>query len=118
LTVIDKFVDKGFKINQNCRDLLYTKGIIYNALGDTFTTIDCYLAILKLEERTDSVYNCSNSDLPFVQILLNDAKFQLYRLFYDLEDFEMSDKFLEDYKKHLVNGVSTIYKPLANFLMN
>lgn len=112
-----KYIDRAFEINPNCRDVLFTKGEIYNALGETITAIDCYIKILELEEDLSSVSNCSNSDLPFVQMLFNDAKFQLYRLFYDLEDFEMSNKFLEAYKENLEKGINTIYSPLENFVM-
>lgn len=112
-----KYIKKAFKLNPNCRDVLYTKGVIYNALGDIYTAIDCYISILELGEKTDKISNCSNSELPFIQMILNDAKFQLYRLFYDLEDFEMSNKFLESYKENLNKGVNTIYSPLENFIM-
>lgn len=117
LKLAKKYIEKAFKLNPNCRDVLFTKGVIYNALGDTFTAIDCYIAILGLGEKTDKISNCSNSELPFVQMLLNDAKFQLYRLFYDLEDFEMSNKFLVSYKENLDKGVDTIYWPFENFIM-
>jgi hypothetical protein len=41
----------------------------------------------------------------------------LYRLFYDLEDFDLSSKFLKEYKSQLKKGIDTIYKPLEYFSM-
>jgi tetratricopeptide (TPR) repeat protein len=117
LDLAKNFIDDAFKLNPTCRDMLFIKGAIYNALGDKRTAIDCYIQILKLDENLSKEYNCSNSNLAFVQMLLNDARFQLYRLFYDLEDFDLSSKFLKEYKSQLKKGIDTIYKPLEYFSM-
>ncbi len=118
LDLAKKYIDKAFSINPNCRDVLFTKGGIYNALGDTFTAIECYIRILELGEDSDKLSNCSESDISYVRMVFNDSRFQLYRLFYDLEDFDLSNKFLDEYKKHLKEGINTIYRPLEDYLMS
>ncbi len=113
-----KYIEKAIAFNPDCRDVLYTRGVIYNAIGDTWTAIDCYIKIMELGEDLGEDANCSGSDLPFVRMILNDARFQLYRLFHDLEEYELSKKFLKAYKMHLRKGIDTIYKPLEKFLMD
>jgi tetratricopeptide (TPR) repeat protein len=117
LQLAKKYIDMAFLLAPDCRDVLYIKGVIYNAMGDTYAAIDCYIRVLEIEENLDKEYNCSESDLPFVQMILNDSRFQLYRLFHDLDSMELSNDFLKEYKKYLRKGVNTIYWPLKKFLM-
>jgi tetratricopeptide (TPR) repeat protein len=117
LNLAIKYIEKAIALKPECRDILFVRGVIYNANGDTWTAIDCYIKIMELGEDLREDANCSDSDLPFVKMILNDARFQLYRLFHDLEEYELSGKFLRAYKRHLRKGVDTIYKPLEKFLM-
>lgn len=106
------------KINPKCRDVLYLKGTIYNALGETLEAIDCYIGILDTVNINDPLFNCSGNEDHKVDTLINDSYFQLYRLFYDLKKFELSNRFLEEYKKGIEYGIDTLYKPLDKFLMH
>lgn len=117
MNLAKQYIDKAFKLSPLCRDVLFIKGTIYNALGDPYEAIDCFLAILKSEEDDSPTFNCSGSDEPYIQMLTNDARFQLYRLFHDIGESKISDNFLYKYKKGLKRGINTIYKPLKNYLV-
>jgi len=116
LNLAKQYIDKAIIINPECRDILYIKGLIYDSLDEIYESIDCFIKILKTEENLEVELNCSQSELWFVQMMLNDARFELYRLFYDIQSFEISNKFLKEYKKHLKKGVETIYTPIEKFL--
>lgn len=117
LMLAKKYIDEAFSLKNNCRDVLYTKGIIYNAIGDKNTAINCYILIIDNADKIDYEYNCSNSDLQFIKMIVNDSYFQLYRLFYDIKNFTLSKKLLLEYKKGVKKGIETIYVPLENYLM-
>lgn len=98
LLIAKKYIDKAIKLSPDCRDILYTKGTIYIALHEKFEAMDCYIKIIENGESLTQKFNCSNYDAPYVRMIINDAHFQLYRLFYDLENFKMANKFLKEYK--------------------
>jgi tetratricopeptide (TPR) repeat protein len=110
------YIDRAFVLNPECRNVLYVKGRIYDNLDEIYESIDCFIKILKAEDHLEDELNCSQSELWVVQMMLNDARFELYRLFYDIQSFEISNKFLKEYKKHLKKGVQTIYTPIEKFL--
>jgi tetratricopeptide (TPR) repeat protein len=62
LLIAKKYIDKSFQLNPRCRDILFTKGEIYNALDDRFEAIDCYIKIIEFDEKLNKLYNCSRSD--------------------------------------------------------
>lgn len=118
LKLAKKYIDNSFRLKPACRDILFTKGDIYNIIGETKMAIDCYISIMEQGEDLGQEANCSGSDLHYVRMILNDARFQLYRLFHDLESYELSMKFMKAYISHLKEGIDTIYKPLDKFLMD
>jgi len=112
MNLAKEYIDKAYELSPLCRDVLYKKGTIYRALNDCFTAIDCFIAILESKEDNSITYNCGGADSNYIKMMTNDARFELYRLFYDLERHDISDGFLREYKRNLRKGVNTIYKPL------
>lgn len=110
-----RYIDRAFKLQPNCKNVLYLKGTIYSALGERFTAIDCYAKIIEDGVRLDTDYNCSDSDKSYVEMIINDSHLQLYRLFKST-NIKLANKLLKEYKKHLKKGVQTIYIPIENFL--
>ena len=117
LSLAKKYIDKAYSLNPECRDVLFAKGSIYNALGDTFLAIDCYIKILELKKIKTKNVNCAGGDYLYINMIYNDSYFQLYRLFYDIGKYETANGLLAQYKNGLKKGIDTIYKPLSKFLM-
>lgn len=115
LLIARKYIDKALKISPDCRDILYIKGTIYFALNDKNEAIDCYIKIIENNVSLNEKYNCSNSNLSHVKMIVNDSHLQLYRLFKNTNS-QLANKFLKKYKEGLKNGIKTIYLPLENFL--
>ncbi|MBP6732068.1 MAG: hypothetical protein KA149_08415 [Chitinophagales bacterium] len=118
LKIAENYIEKAYAINPKCRDLLYTKGMIHNAFHDTWKAIDCYIAIIEQPDKMNLRYNCTGFDIAYNKMVVNDAHFQLYRLFHDLQNYKLSKKFLAHYKKELKKGTDTLYIPLEKFLMS
>ncbi|MGH2563318.1 MAG: hypothetical protein ACRDE5_02315, partial [Ginsengibacter sp.] len=76
--------------------------------------IYCYEKLIKLGVTKISKQKYSRGR-EFAKELVNDAKFELYRLYY-YENPKLSQKYLNHYKKGLGNHIGTIYKPLKKFL--
>jgi hypothetical protein len=111
-----EYIDKAFELAPNCRAVLDLKGSIYIALNDPFTAIDCYINIIENRKINQFEYNCSNSNVDFEKMVVNDAYFQLYRLFFDLKNLKLANKFLNEFKKGLAKGIATIYYPVEKFI--
>lgn len=116
LLVAKKYIEKAFRLMPDCRDLLYTRGNIHQAMDDNFTAFDCFIKILKFGKGKQPALNCSGSESWFIEMLINDAHFELYRIFRDLDNMRLAKRFLAEYKRGLKKGISTIYKPLEQFL--
>lgn len=114
LLLAKKYIDKSYQLNSDCRDVLFTKGEIYNALGYRFDAIDCFIKIIEQGTILNKKYNCSESDKSYIEMIVNDAHFQLYRLF-KITNNELANKFLRKYKTEIKKGVNTIYVPFENF---
>jgi tetratricopeptide (TPR) repeat protein len=117
LRLAEKYIIRAYTLNEDCIDILYTLGKIRNAFKQTDMAIYCYRRIIEIGLKKIPKKDIS-TDRSFVQMLVNDSKFQLYRLYYDRGDFLLSKKYLAMYKIGLKRGIKTIYKPLKNFLMN
>lgn len=115
LLIAKKYIDKAIKLDADCRDILFLRGTIYFALNDRFEAIDCYTKIIENGISLIAKYNCSNSDLIHVKMIVNDAHLQLYRLFKNTAP-KLADNFLKEYKIGLTGKIKTIYLPLENFL--
>lgn len=112
-----EYIDMAYEISPLCRDVLFMKGTIYNSLHDQFSAIDCFIKILESKEDGSLPHNCSESDSAYIKMVTNDARFQLYRLFHNIQEFDISGKFLKEYKTNLKKGVKTIYIPLRTYLV-
>jgi tetratricopeptide (TPR) repeat protein len=113
LRLAEKYIIKAYILNEDCIDILYTLGNIRNGFKQTDLAIYCYKRIIELGRK-----KIPKEDRSFVQMQVNDSKFQLYRLYHDKGDFILSKKYLSMYKNGLKNGISTIFKPIEKFLMN
>lgn len=113
LRLAEKYIIKAYILNEDCIDILYTLGNIRNGFKQTDLAIYCYKRIIELGRK-----KIPKEDRSFVQMQVNDSKFQLYRLYHDKGDFVLSKKYLAMYKNGLKKGIKTIYKPLKNFLMD
>jgi tetratricopeptide (TPR) repeat protein len=117
LRLAEKYIIKAYILNEDCIDVLYTLGKIRNAFKQTDLAIYCYKRIIEVgRKKIPKKDTCT--DRSFVQIKVNDSKFQLYRLYHDKGEFKFSKRYLSMYKKGLEKGIETIYKPLEKFLMD
>jgi tetratricopeptide (TPR) repeat protein len=115
LRLAKKYIDTAYALSPNCIDVLWMKGKIYKALNQTAESINCFEQILKLGRRKLSdLDTCSDREL--LEVKVNDSRFQLYRLYFDINK-SRSSMFLRFYKLHLKQGVDTLYKPLQDFLL-
>jgi len=112
----ERYVIKAFEINPISPDVLYTMGGVRKASGQNDIAIYCFSKIIKLGIRRIA-YGEYGRGIPFAKELINDSKFELYRLYYE-DDPGLSKKYLSMYKKGLLKGVKTIFKPLRKFLLD
>lgn len=112
----ERYIIKAFTINSDSAEVLYTMGEIRKTFHQYDIAIYCFEKILKLKIK-DIANGMYGRGVAFAQELVNDSKFELYRLYYESSP-TLSKKYLKMYKKGLEKGVKTIYKPLKKFLMN
>ncbi len=112
----ERYIIKAFNINSDCADVLYTMGKVRKANEQFDIAIYCFEKIVKLGVQGLMEGRCK-FEAEYAKELINDSKFELYRLYYD-KDKVLSHKYLKMYKKGLKEGVKTIYNPLSNFLIN
>jgi tetratricopeptide (TPR) repeat protein len=115
INLAKEFIDKAINISPNCRDVLFIKGTIYDVLDNVEIAIDCFIKIIKNGENQTYSFNCSSSELWYVQMIINDAHLKLYQLF-KASNKKLANKFLREYKSNIKRGVKTIYMPLEKFL--
>jgi len=112
----ERYIIKAFTINPNSGEVLYTMGEIRKLYGQTDIAIYCFEKILKLGIRKIA-YGEYGRGIPFAKELVNDSKFELYRLHHE-NNPGLSRRYLSMYKKGLEKGVRTIFKPLKKFLLD
>lgn len=112
----ERYIIKAFSINSNCANIVYTMGKVRKAYGQFDIAIYCFEKIIK-QGTTGSANNGCDLDRNFVKVLINDSKFELYRIHHDLEEYKLAHRYLTMYKKGLEKGNDTIFKPLAKFLL-
>ena len=112
----ERYIIKAFSINPDSADVLYTMGEVRKINGQIDIPIYCFKKIIELGVRKTSLGEYGRG-IPFAKELINDSKFELYRL-YDEIDTRVSKRYLSMYKKGLANGIRTIYKPLHKFLLD
>lgn len=116
MSLAKRYIDKAFDVSPQCRDVLYLKGTIYHKLGERANAFDCFITVVELRDQTAEKYNCSGEDEAYIKMLTNDARFELYRMFFDGENYELANELLAEYKQNLKMGVKTIFKPLKKYL--
>ena len=112
----ERYIIKAFTINSNSGEVLYTMGEVRKLYGQTDIAIYCFEKIIKLGLRKIAIGEYGRG-IPFAKELVNDSKFELYRLYHET-NAGLSKRYLSMYKKGLGQGIHTIYKPLKKFLLD
>jgi hypothetical protein len=115
----EKYIIKAFTINFTINDdhaeTLYTMGKVRKASDQKDIAIYCFKRIIKLGVTKIAKQEYSRGR-DFAKMLINDARFELYRLYF-YSDKKEASKYLNDFKLHVKNGVETIFHPLSKFLL-
>lgn len=112
----EKYIIKAFTINDDNAEVLYTMGEIRKLSGQVDIAIYCFKRIIKLGIKTIANQEYARG-VKFARILINDARFELYRLYYDTNP-GVSKKLLQSFKNERNKSVDTIFKPLKKFLLD
>lgn len=112
----EKYIIKAFEINPDNAEGLYTMGSLRKSNYQNDIAIYCFDKLTKLSINKIAKQEYSRGKY-FAKELVNDAKFELYRLYHDEGNLKLSEKYLTMYKKGIEAGISTIYKPLKKFLL-
>jgi len=112
----ERYIIKAFVLNSNHLHVLYTMGKVRKLGGAHDLAIYCYEKIIDLGVKSalKGEYKLSRD---FAWELINDSKFELYRIYYDIKEFKTAEKYLRQYKAGLQKGIHTIYKPLSKFIL-
>ncbi|MEO9022809.1 MAG: hypothetical protein ABI237_18170 [Ginsengibacter sp.] len=111
----EKYIIKAFKINPDNAEVLYTMGKIRKLNKQDDVATYCFEKIIDTEIKTIATDKYGRG-IPFAKELVNDSRFELYRLYYETNP-NLSKNYLTMYKKGLEKGVDTIFKPLNKFLL-
>jgi tetratricopeptide (TPR) repeat protein len=111
----EKYIIKAFTINDDNAETLYTMGKVRKASHQNDIAIYCFKRIIKLGLNRIANQEYSRGR-DFAKMLINDARFELYRLYFD-SDKKKSMKYLKEFKVNLKKGVETIFHPLSKFLL-
>ena len=111
----EKYIMRAYEINPNCPDVLWVFAKVRETTQQFNLAILYYKKIINLGIK-NIVYAGCKLELKIAEELINDSKFELYRLYFNLNPV-ISRKYLSLYKKGLRHGVHTIYKPLAKYLI-
>ncbi len=109
------YIIKAFDLCSTCSNVLWTMGKIMKNYGENKIAVFCYKSIIELGEKKISKDSCKN-DPKITLAQINDSKFELYRLMHRSEP-ALSKRYLNLYKKGRKKGISTLYKPLKNYLL-
>lgn len=111
----EKYIIKAFKINPENAEVLYTMGEIRKLNMQYDVGIYCFEKIIDTDIKTIANDKYGRG-IPFAKELINDSKFELYRLYYKTNP-NLSKKYLAMYTKGLEKGIHTIFKPLRKFIL-
>jgi tetratricopeptide (TPR) repeat protein len=114
LRMAERYILKAFEIKPTCSNVLWILGKVRTAYGQNDAAIYCYQDIIRLGAKRIS-NSCCKNDLDVALAQINDSKFELYRLFKDV-DSSKSKRYLTQYKKALEKGIWTLFDPLDKFL--
>ncbi|WP_343307883.1 hypothetical protein AAHN97_12100 [Chitinophaga niabensis] len=112
----ERYIIKAFELNPDCLIVLSTMGSTRKSSDQNDIAIYCFERIIQLGVKAAKGYQYGlNPSL--ASELVNDAKFELYRLYYE-KDKKQAEKYLNSYKKGLKKGVTTMFIPLDRFLLD
>ena len=112
----ERYIIKAFIKNSKNGEVLYTMGSVRRSNNQFDIAIYCFEEIIRLGVRKiDSDYYSRGTE--FAKELINDSKFELYRLYYETNS-PLSKRYLSMYKTGLKKGIRTIYKPLKKYLLD
>jgi hypothetical protein len=113
----ERYIINAYVINPDDLQVLYTMGKVRKA-GKAFDlAIYCFKRIIKLGLKgATQGENKLSRDL--ANELINDSKFELYRIYHDLNELKHADKYLKMYRTGVKKGIKTIFKPLSRFLLD
>ena len=117
LRMAEKYAIRAVDINFENTAALWMLGKIRNAYGQKDLAIFLFKEIIRLGTK-NVVTSYEGKDLDFAKMIVNDAKFQIYRIYHDLKMSELSRRYLAMYKDGLKKSIKTIFKPLKRFLMD
>jgi hypothetical protein len=117
LRLAEKYGLRAYKINPDHSEVLWIMGKIRNAFKQTDLAIYCFKTIIARGVKR-VVNDVDDNDIKYAQMKINDSKFQLYRLYYDIGNLGLSKRYLAMYKNGLKKGIKTVYKPLNKFVMD
>lgn len=112
----ERYIINAFKINPDSPDVLYTMAGVRKANDQNEIAIYCFKRIIELGIRRIA-HGEYGRGVAFAKELINDSKFELYRLFHET-NAGLSKRYLSMYNKGLKQGIHTIYKPLNKFLLD
>ena len=110
----EKYIIEAFKINPDNAEVLYTMGEIRKLNNQYDIAIYCFEKIIGINIKTIATDNYGRG-ISFAKELVNDSKFELYRLYFETNP-NLSKKYLAMYTKGLEKGIDSIFKPLAKFI--
>ncbi len=113
----ERYIIKAYNLNPENAEVLYTMGEIRKIYDDqVYIAIFCFEKIDTLDIKVIANGEYGRG-IAFAKELVNDAKFELYRLYYE-ENPKLSKQYLAEYKRGLSRGITSIFKPLKKFLLN
>jgi hypothetical protein len=111
----ERYIIRAFNIDDDNAEILYTMGEIRKLGNQNHIAEYCFKRIIKLGVNAIAKQEYSRGK-SFAKQLINDAKFELYRLYFH-ENPKLSSKYLREYKSELEKDIATIFKPLKKFLL-
>lgn len=109
-----KYAREAYWLDQKCLMVLSMLGTIWKAAGNYELAMASNEVVLQLAKEKDYSH-CYGIDEELDQELINDSRFELYRLHFYTKR-KLANKYLAAYKRGLERGVKTIYHPLEKYL--
>lgn len=112
----EKYCIRAYEINPENTEVLYTMGEIRKIFEDQVElAINCFEKIVNFDIKDIGVDEYGRG-VDFAKELVNDSRFELYRLFYPTEK-SLALRYLKEYEAELKKGTSSIFKPLKQYLL-
>ena len=109
------YIIRAFLLDNNDADVLWVMGAVRKQNMQIDIAIYCFRKIIRLGVKRIA-NGKRKGGLEYAKEMVNDSKFQLYRIFYD-QNPSLAKRYLSAYKKGLSAGAPTIFEPLNRFLL-